>query len=297
MAGPTSRHFLSSGRQLHAVVWGDEAAPPVILVHGMKDMARAWDGVAARLAADCFVVAPDLAGHGDSPWSADHSYAMSTFVYDLASLVRDIQERGHSSSVAIVGHSLGGNIALRYAAAEPERVSHLCAIEGIGATPEKAAESDAIPVGERMRAWMDTRRKLFERPPRAITDVGVAAMLLKRANPTITEAWADHLAMHATRRADDGTFVWKHDPLLAAMAPEDFEMPRKLAMMRAITAPTLLVYGEKSWAVSPADDGRMAFFNDAELLTVPDAGHWPHHNAPDVFADSIRALLRRSATS
>ncbi|MEO0618425.1 MAG: alpha/beta hydrolase [Pseudomonadota bacterium] len=79
------------------------------------------------------------------------------------------------------------------------------------------------------------------------------------------------------------------------MTPEDFEMPRKLAMMEVITAPTLLVYGEKSWAVSPADDGRMTHFRNADLMMVPDAGHWPHHDAPDVFADGLRALFGRTA--
>ncbi|MEO0618426.1 MAG: alpha/beta fold hydrolase [Pseudomonadota bacterium] len=193
MTGPNSRYFLSAGRKLHAVTWGDVAAPPVVLVHGLKDMARAWDGIATRLADDFFVVAPDLAGHGDSPWSADRAYTMSSYVYDLASLVRDLERDGHTGPVLLVGHSLGGNIALRYAAAEPERVSRLCAIEGIGPTPDKAAETDAQPVEERMRAWMDKRRTLLERTPRAI----------------MTSAWrpcCSHVPTHILRQ--HGPITW-----------------------------------------------------------------------------------------
>src|SRR4051812_49593994 len=124
MHAPSSRTFRSAGLTLHYADWGNEEAPPLILLHGGRDHCRAWDWVAPVLTADYHVLAPDLRGHGDSAWSPDGDYSISTYLYDLAELI-------HSqalSPLTIVGHSLGGNIAVRYAATFPEAVVRLVAI-------------------------------------------------------------------------------------------------------------------------------------------------------------------------
>ena len=59
-----------------------------------------------------------------------------------------------------------------------------------------------------------------------------------------------------------------------------------------INCPTLLVYGHESWATNPAADGRLAYFRNARVLGVPDAGHWVHHDQLDLFLDAVRSFLK-----
>jgi len=71
---PISKTYASQGLKLHYLDWGNEAAPLLFLVHGMRDHARSWDWVASELRHDWHVVVPDLRGHGDSEWSPDGAY-------------------------------------------------------------------------------------------------------------------------------------------------------------------------------------------------------------------------------
>src|SRR5215217_7293483 len=120
-AGPTSHIYFSQRRRLHYVGWGNPDAPPLLLLHGGRDHCRNWDWVAGTMRRDWHVIAPDLRGHGDSQWSPDGNYSMAAYVYDLAQLIY----RQELAPVTIVAHSLGGNIALRYAGIYPEAVRKL----------------------------------------------------------------------------------------------------------------------------------------------------------------------------
>ena len=115
-SGPTSRVYFSQRLRLHYVDWGNPSAPPLLLLHGGRDHCRNWDWVAAALRRDWHVLAPDLRGHGDSQWSPDGNYSTAAYVYDLAQLIHQ-QEL---APVTIVAHSLGGNIAIRYAGVYPD---------------------------------------------------------------------------------------------------------------------------------------------------------------------------------
>jgi len=131
MPGPTSHTYFSQRLRLHYVDWGNPAKPPLLLLHGGRDHCRNWDWTAAALRNDWHIIAPDLRGHGDSQWSPDGSYTMAGYIYDLAQLVH--QQR--LAPVTIIAHSLGGNIALRYAGIYPDTVARLAAIEGLGPAP------------------------------------------------------------------------------------------------------------------------------------------------------------------
>ena len=160
--GPTSQSYISQRLRLHYVDWGNPEAPPLVLVHGGQDHCRNWDWVAQDLRRDYHIIAPDLRGHGDSAHSPSGEYGMSAYVYDLAQL---IHQQG-LAPVTIIAHSLGGNIALRYAGIYPENVDRLVAIEGLGPGPGQDVVSDKKPIAERMRYWIEATRGLSGRQPR-----------------------------------------------------------------------------------------------------------------------------------
>ena len=66
---PESRFYQSSGLRLHYLVWGDEANPPLLLIHGGRDHAHVWDQLALELVSHYCIYVPDLRGHGDSDWA------------------------------------------------------------------------------------------------------------------------------------------------------------------------------------------------------------------------------------
>jgi len=212
---------------------------------------------------------------------------MSGFVADLAELIAWL---GHGQ-VTLVGHSLGGNIALRTAATMPEAVNRLVVIEGLGPAPEKAEREDASPMAARLKEWISQRRRIVARGERRLDNVSEAASLMQRANPRLGADLAHHLAEHGTRRLDDGALTWKFDPLVAALSPEDFSLAHKHALWASLEMPTLLVYGAESWASNPARDGRLAHFNSTALEEIAGAGHWLQHDAPDAFLAALDAFL------
>ena len=85
--GPTSHVYFSQRLRLHYVDWGNDDAPPLLLVHGGRDHCRTWDWVAQAFREDYHVIAPDLRGHGDSQWVIGAQYAIIDYVYDMATLI------------------------------------------------------------------------------------------------------------------------------------------------------------------------------------------------------------------
>ena len=124
---PEACTYLSQGLRLHYIDWGNESAPPLILVHGGLDQSRSWDTVARALRATFHVVAPDLRGHGDSDWATGSSYSLADHVYDLTCLIKS----AGLEQAAIVGHSMGGMVSLTYAGAFPENVSRLVVLDSV----------------------------------------------------------------------------------------------------------------------------------------------------------------------
>src|ERR1044072_790893 len=161
-SGPTSRVYFSRRWRLHYVAWGNPTAPPLLLVHGGRDHCRNWDWVASALRRDWHVLAPDLRGHGDSQWSPDGNYSTSAYVYDLAQLIHQ-QEL---APVTIVAHSLGGNIAIRYAGVHEARVGAWEASEGMRPWPKKVAARSAIAIPDDKQKWIPGKRAVSGRLPR-----------------------------------------------------------------------------------------------------------------------------------
>ena len=219
-AHPTSRRYVSQRLRLHYADWGNEAAPPLVLVHGGRDHCRSLDAVARALSPRYHVIAPDLRGHGDSDWSPDGDYSMLAFVYDLAQLIHQIGR----SPVTLVAHSMGGNIAIRYTALYPENVAKLVAIEGLGLSPPMLAEREKIPTAERLRKWIEDKRAAAARTPRRYPTLDAALQRMKEENKFLSDDMARHLTEHGATANEDGTWSWKFDNYVNVWPP--FDLPQ-----------------------------------------------------------------------
>lgn len=287
--GPTSHSYFSQRMRLHYVDWGNPEAPPLLLVHGGRDHCRNWDWVAEALRDDWHIIAPDLRGHGDSEWSSDGHYEMAGYVYDLAQLIH----QQTLAPVTIIGHSLGGNIALRYSGVYPESVRALVAIEGLGLSGKMIAERRSKPFEQRLKEWIETKRGLAGRLPRRYDSINDALARMQGENKHLSPQQARHLTIHGVNQNEDGTYSWKFDNYVRAWPAYDMPMSAVESLWSRIICPTLLVYGEESWATNPEDDGRLAHFQNAEVAAFANAGHWVHHDQLQLFISTVKKFLAR----
>ncbi|AMG74509.1 alpha/beta fold hydrolase [Sphingopyxis granuli] len=286
-SGPTSHSFISQRLKLHYVDWGNDDAPPLLLVHGGRDHCRSWDWVAERLCDRYHVIAPDLRGHGDSAWSPDGNYDMDAFVYDLAQLIHQLD----LAPVTIVAHSMGGNVALRYTGLYPDNVRKLVAIEGLGPSPRMLAERAAKPVADRFRQWIEDKRQAAGRIPKRYATLDDALARMMAENSYLTPEQARHLTVQGINRNEDGSWSWKFDNYLNVWSGFDMPQDDIASLWTAIACPTLLLYGADSWASNPEKDGRLEHFRTAKVIEFEKAGHWLHHDQFDRFMSTLEEFL------
>ncbi|KMS59686.1 alpha/beta hydrolase [Novosphingobium barchaimii LL02] len=286
LLGPTSNRFVSQRLRLNYVDWGNADAPLLILQHGGRDHCRSWDWVAEELRRDWHVICPDLRGHGDSEWSPEGHYGMDAFVYDFAQLVHTLGQ----DKVTIIAHSLGGNIATRYTGLYPEKVAKFVNIEGLGPPPGLRRESE-INASDRLRQWVEDKRKASARTVRKYATLRDAYQRMKEENTFLTDEQARHLTVHGASRNEDGTWSWKFDNYLNVWSASDLPTDQIVALWEAIACPVLMLWGKDSFAASPAGDGRMDYFPTAKLIEYDDAGHWLHHDQFGRFMADVREFL------
>jgi len=286
-SGPTSQSYISQRLRLHYADWGNPDAPPLLLIHGGQDHCRNWDWVAQDLRRDYHIIAPDLRGHGDSAWSPSGEYGITAYVYDIAQLIH----QQNLAPVRIIAHSLGGNIALRYAGVYPETVSKLVAIEGLGPSPDMMARRARVRTPERLRGWIETKRGFAGRAPRRYATIEDAFKRMQDENRHLTPEQARYLTVHGAAQNEDGTYSWKFDNYCRSHSPTDLSERELREVWGNIACPVLFVNGKESWASNPETDGRMQHFKDGRVAEFEGAGHWVHHDRLYAYLETVRAFL------
>jgi pimeloyl-ACP methyl ester carboxylesterase len=288
-SAPQARFYQSQGLRLHYTDWGNEKAPPLILIHGGLDHSRSWDALARSLRTRFHVIAPDLRGHGDSDWASGSSYSLADHVYDLTCMMTSLG----LEQAAIVGHSMGGMVSLVYAGAFPEKVSRLAVLDGVTNFPGRKIK----PVETRIAEWVGVLDKTVLRKIHRYAAVADAAERMRARNARLTPEQAMHLATHALKQDADGAYIWKFDPYLRAPAPYRLSLEDHIALWSRIACPTLLVAGSESFLPDPEKAGVLGYFRQAELVRIEGAGHWLQHDKAAEVIDMLKTFLDLSVQS
>jgi len=293
-AAPVERRAAGSdGLSLHLLDWGGDGEP-LVLLHGFGHGARIWEPFAADLRARYRVLAYDARGHGESDRDPRARYMHVEFTRDLTALADSLGlER-----LGLVGHSMGGYTAIRFAAAEPLRIARLVLIE----TP---ADITPPAASEARRADPDARGA---DPDPSFESSAQYAALLARRHPGAPREWLEALARHWLRRRADGRFELKLDR--EALKPRIHEGPRTgqpldraawaleesaylWECLRKIPAPTLVVRGGRSPVFRAEVQERMV--REALALghaaLVEGAGHVVMLDAPDALRRELDRFL------
>jgi pimeloyl-ACP methyl ester carboxylesterase len=285
--GPTSHTFISQRLPLHYLDWGNDGAPPLILMHGGKDHCRTWDWVAQELSKEWHVIVPDLRGHGDSAWAPDGSYSITSYVYDLAQLIHQKQ----LSPVTIIAHSMGGHISLRYAGIYPETVAKIVVIEGMGHPRQYYENLAAQPIEKHLIEWIETKRAAAGRFPKRYASLDEACQRMQKENPNLSAEQAEHLTRYGMSQNEDGTYSWKFDNYVRFLNPVDLARSDDFRLWGNITCPVRVLWGKDSWVPEPLEQGLLDHFQDVSLSVIENAGHWLHHDQLDLFLAEIQEFL------
>jgi pimeloyl-ACP methyl ester carboxylesterase len=299
---PTSVRIPRRDFELSVLDYGNPSAPPMLLAHGMRDLAWSLDTVAQAFCERHRVISVDLRGHGDS--GRPGNYALTHFVSDLWATWRHFE----LESPVLIGHSFGGEVVSQLAGIFPELPSKCVLIEGLGPPPWEGEGSEALrrQMARRSVESLDS----IATHGRSLPDLDTAIARLSAAHPGLQGARLRQLATAGTRAHPEGGICWKWDPLLRSMFGS-FTREQIEERWTWIECPVLVVTGGESgtwWSQGPpgADvhrgaaraylapnelERRLAKFSDVACVEIEGAGHMIHFDAPDALNTAIADFL------
>jgi pimeloyl-ACP methyl ester carboxylesterase len=254
--------------------------PPILLIHGITSSSRTWKRVMPRLAETHTVIAPDLLGHGRSA-KPQGDYSLGAY----ASGIRDLLAALDVPRATVVGHSLGGGIAMQFSYQFPERVGRMVLVDsgGIGREVNPILRAAALPGAELALPIMfsptlhDAALKVRRLFGRIGLEPNADIQGVSEGFASLTEADARRAFLHTVRSVIDigGQKVSASDRLYLAG-----------------DIPTLVIWGENDRLipVSHAHEAKV-MMPRSRLEVFADAGHFPFNDDPDRFVSVIRDFI------
>lgn len=288
----------------HVLQWGEPqpGQVPLVLVHGWMDVAASWQFMVDALAEQRWIIAPDWRGFGQScrldeidPSSTSHvdGYWFPDYMADLDVL---LDHWVGDQPVDLVGHSMGGNVAMMYSGVRPQRIHRLVNLEGFGLA---ATRPEQAP--DRYAKWMD-EVKALRQGEKALKDYDSAAGVAKRlmkTNPRLAVGKAEWLARQWAAPDANGRWAIQGHPAHKISNANLYQVEEALAIYRRITAPVLSVTASddslsqwwKGQFTLAEYQERLKNIEDVRSAVIDDAGHMLHHDQPQALATLIERFL------
>lgn len=286
------------GLQYHVQHWGPATSelPPLLLVHGWMDVAASYqfmvDALSDAFAQGRRIIAPDWRGFGQTVVNTDNFW----FPDYLADLDFLLDQLAPGQAVDLVGHSLGGNIAMIYSGVRPERIRKLVNLEGFGLAATRPSQAPG-----RFAKWMDELKAMHSGSMdlKSYNDASGVAQRLMKTNPRLP---ADKAQWLATRWAQpDAQGQWK---ILGHAAHKItnaniYRVDEMMEVYQRITAPVLAVeasgdslaqWWQGSYTLSEYHE-RLKNVRQVQIAVIEDAGHMLHHDQPEQLARLIENFL------
>lgn len=260
------------------------SGPTVVLIHGMINSSRHWERVALKLAETHHVVAPDLIGHGDAA-TPRGDYSLGAH----AASIRDLLAAIGIDRATIVGHSLGGGVAMQFFYQFPQRTERLILISsgGLGQEVSPLLRGAALP-GSSALLKLATRRRVVT----AIQATGTRLRAAGRSEGAAFQAVARALRpleSQGSRRA----FM---ETLRAVIDVEGQRVSAQDRLYLLGDMQTLIVWGERDRTI-PIEHGRRAHdaIPNCRFETLPKAAHFPNLEDPDGLSAVLADFLATTA--
>ena len=252
---------------------GDDAKPPVLLIHGMNAHSGWWDFIAPQLLDEYRVAAMDLTGMGDS----DYRYQYDAATY-AAEIVGVCDAAGFDDDVLVVGHSFGGMMAAKAANLFPDRFGALVLVDsGIRHPDEPIKDPGVLMGGGRAKTYPDRR-------------TAEGRFRLYPPQPCENRYIVEYIAKHSLMRVDGGGWAWKFDEELPLTLKDGERQPEDY---NALPLPVGIIYGKQSESFSARTLEYMLELlgPDAPVVGIEDAQHHVFLDQPLAFVEALRGML------
>jgi len=239
---------------------------PLIILHGFLGSLDNWRSVSKRLSVSYKIYNVDLRNHGQSPHDEIMSYPI------MGDDLREFLDEHQIFEADMLGHSMGGKVAMQFALEHPARVAKLIVVD--------IAPKD-YPPSQRslLQALRDVKLQTF----RSFGEIDAALAPAVRS-PVLRQFLLKNLAR------DAGTFRWKIS--LDALIKNYDELTKNIVVREPFNKPTLFIRGGQSKYIQDEDLTIIKqLFPQAEISTIPNAGHWVHSNASSEFLQIVNGFL------
>ena len=262
------------GSSLAFTAYGAAGNPPLVILHGLFGSGRNWSSYAKLLSDTWYVLAVDLPDHGRSPWTSEPlTYPM------MAEAVAEFLASQHIDAATVMGHSMGGKVAMTLALTQPERIAALVVVD-IAPVPYNNRDREHERYIAAMRA-IDTTHTTRRSEVEAalgddIPDPAIRAFLMQNLVPDDTTGglrWQCNLAAFAANMTALVDF-----PVSPTMTP--------------YAGPTRFIVGGNSrYVQEKSEPTLLRLFPNAGIDRLPGAGHWPHAEMPKLFTEKLVRFL------
>jgi len=246
---------------------------PLIILHGLFGTLENWGSQIKTLSESFTVIAVDLRNHGRSPHSDDMNYTV------MANDVIELMDELNLASADLMGHSMGGKVAMQLALNNPERIKRLIVVDI--APVQYARHHDDVLTGlnELDLTSIKSRSEADTLLANYISDIGVRAFLLKNLY-----------------RNDNKQFTWRMNlPVLTRLYDHISQAP-SAAEGASFTHDTLFIKGaDSNYLIADYQAEIMSYFPAASFKIIQGAGHWPHAEKPVAFSRMVIRFLEESA--
>ncbi|RTE65098.1 alpha/beta fold hydrolase [Amphritea opalescens] len=252
--------------QLNLQITGSGA--PLIIIHGLFGTLQNWNAQTKALAEHFTVYAVDLRNHGRSPHTETNSYQ------EMADDIIELMDQQGLNSAHILGHSMGGKVAMQLAMNNPERVDKLIIVD-IAPVQYPNHHSDVFAGLNAVDLEnLSSRREADQQLSQHIPELAVRQFLLTNLY-----------------RNDAKQFAWRMNiPTLEACYDEISKAPTGPAFDK----PVLFIKGENSDYITPAyRDQILSLFPQADYRMIQGSGHWPHAEKAAIFTKLVLHYLMK----
>jgi pimeloyl-ACP methyl ester carboxylesterase len=260
------------------------SGPTVVLIHGMVNSSRHWQGVAERLAGSHRVVAPDLIGHGDSA-TPRGDYSLGAH----AAGIRDLLTTIGVERATIAGHSLGGGVAMQFFYQFPQRTERLVLVSsgGLGREVSPFLRGATLPGAAPLLRLAAGRR---------VVDAIDSAGRRLRTGGIAKGAYLEAVARALRPLEDSGSRRAFLQTLRSVIDVHGQHVSARDRLYLLGEMPTLIVWGERDRTI-PMRHGREAAGSipRCRLETLPHAAHFPHLEDPEGLAGALADFLATTA--
>jgi pimeloyl-ACP methyl ester carboxylesterase len=261
----------------HTVTYRTAGSGPVLLLlHGIANSSETWEPVAERLSERFTLIAPDLLGHGASA-TPRGDYSLGAH----ASGARDLLTALGHDRVTVVGHSLGGGVAMQFAYQFPERCERLGLVSsgGLGREVHLLLRAAALPGADWVLPLLTSTG--VRHAGRGLTTLLRVGRMAPKGDVAVLAQGFASLDSNGSRQAFLHTVRTVIDVSGQRVSAND-------RLHLAAILPTLIVWGERD-SIIPVKHGQAAHeaMPDSRFEVFPKAGHMPHHDDPARFADTL----------